>query len=389
MRGPSRTLLVRCAAASIIAFYAAEVWLLVTQPGGLPSPSSIALNRRQPLPAGFDVRTPIKVVSDLRAKGVDASPYPFRSFLSGATAAGHPRPLAGRSNAVTVFCNEEGKYQLYRSDRYGFNNPDFVWAQPVDIVVVGDSYVHGSCVHPTQTLVGQLRKTGHRVINLGISESGPLSELAILREYAAPKAPRYVFWCFYEGNDLLDLAQEMREHALTKYLAPLYSQHLMSRQPAIDRKVDSLTASIIESVLNADRRRPAKYIRHVLRLTTLRYSLRIATAPGRPVAQATDSEFEHVLIMARDHVRSWGGELIVVYLPAYYRYAQGDEKQSYQYDEIVNIVKRAGLSMVDGAQVFSSLPNPKTLWRGPRSHYTPRGYQLLAENIAQHINEIR
>ena len=31
--------------------------------------------------------------------------------------------------------------QIYTADRYGFNNPDTIYDQPADLVVVGDSFV--------------------------------------------------------------------------------------------------------------------------------------------------------------------------------------------------------------------------------------------------------
>ena len=36
-------------------------------------------------------------------------------------------PLSGISNSKTIHCNESGYYSIYKSDRYGFNNPDYDW----------------------------------------------------------------------------------------------------------------------------------------------------------------------------------------------------------------------------------------------------------------------
>ena len=38
-------------------------------------------------------------------------------------------PLSGVSNSITINCNENGYYTLFRSDRYGFNKPDKEWDQ--------------------------------------------------------------------------------------------------------------------------------------------------------------------------------------------------------------------------------------------------------------------
>ena len=36
-------------------------------------------------------------------------------------------PLSSISNSKTIYCNENGYWVIYRSDRFGFNNPDDVW----------------------------------------------------------------------------------------------------------------------------------------------------------------------------------------------------------------------------------------------------------------------
>ena len=42
--------------------------------------------------------------------------------------------------------NESGYYSIYKSDRYGFNNPDYVWDKnEIDLVIIGDSFAHGAC----------------------------------------------------------------------------------------------------------------------------------------------------------------------------------------------------------------------------------------------------
>ena len=92
-------------------------------------------------------------------------------------------PLSGISNKLTIFCNESGYWKAYKSDRYGFNNPDKEWDKlHFDFVLIGDSYTLGTCVHEKDTIAGQLRNKTE-VLNLGYSGNGPLLEYATLREY--------------------------------------------------------------------------------------------------------------------------------------------------------------------------------------------------------------
>ena len=62
------------------------------------------------------------------------------------------------SNSKIIFCNEPGYFTIYHSDRNGFNNPDNVWAEEqLDIVMLGDSYVHGACVNQGDDMAAQVR----------------------------------------------------------------------------------------------------------------------------------------------------------------------------------------------------------------------------------------
>src|SRR5690349_11863792 len=56
-------------------------------------------------------------------------------------------PLGNRSRAFTLGCNEgdQRDYPILHTDRYGFNNDDSVYAYPDRILIVGDSFAHGSC----------------------------------------------------------------------------------------------------------------------------------------------------------------------------------------------------------------------------------------------------
>ena len=68
-------------------------------------------------------------------------------------------PLAGISNSNTIFCNENGYFSSYLSDRYGFNNPDVEWDKKnIDYILLGDSFVQGACVDRPNDIASNLRK---------------------------------------------------------------------------------------------------------------------------------------------------------------------------------------------------------------------------------------
>jgi hypothetical protein len=102
---------------------------------------------------GFDSRSVLEVVRDLRAQGTPAVPALLSSY---ARASGSELvPLGGLADADTVFCNESGAYVVYRSDSDGFNNPPDA-AGDVDFVVLGDSFAHGQCVPQGMDVAGRI-----------------------------------------------------------------------------------------------------------------------------------------------------------------------------------------------------------------------------------------
>ena len=93
--------------------------------------------------------------------------------------------LSGISNSETIYCNENGYYSIYQSDRYGFNNPDENWdKKEIEYRLVGDSFVHGAWVNRPNDMASVLETLSNKsTLNLGYSGNGPLIEYATLREY--------------------------------------------------------------------------------------------------------------------------------------------------------------------------------------------------------------
>ena len=148
-------------------------------------------------------------------------------------------PLSNISNSQTMFCNENGYYSIYLSDRYGFNNPDNEWdSEEIEYLLVGDSFTHGACVNRPDDIASVLRLLSNKsVLNLGYSGNGPLIEYATLKEYLIPKV-KNILWIYYEGNDLEDLKNELKLKTLKRYLKDNnFKQDLIFKQKEIDKLV--------------------------------------------------------------------------------------------------------------------------------------------------------
>ena len=145
-------------------------------------------------------------------------------------------PLGGISKSKIAFCNDNGKSILFDSDEYGFNNPKGLYSGKIliEIVLVGGSFVQGSCVESQDNIAGVLTSHNKNVINLGFGGNRPLIVLATIREYASVIKPKKVFWFYYEGNDLGGLKHEKQSSFLVKYLNPDFTQNLIAKQDIID-----------------------------------------------------------------------------------------------------------------------------------------------------------
>lgn len=94
-----------------------------------------------------------------------------------------------------------------RYDAQGFRNepPLEDW----EVAVAGDSFVElGHLPYEALWTTRLARRLGCRVRNLGVSNTGPLTQLHYLRKFGWAPSTRRVVLVFYEGNDFSDLRAE-------------------------------------------------------------------------------------------------------------------------------------------------------------------------------------
>jgi hypothetical protein len=135
-------------------------------------------------------------------------------------------PIATHPNSVLIgFKEGDGtNWPVHTSDQYGYFNDPLWWNAP-ELVVVGDSFV--SCEHlQTNSITLQLRQRGIRAVNVGLTGSGPLLQLAALKSqwWCLSHSVKRIVWVLYEGNDYQDAMEEneVKEYrdALTMFHYP-------------------------------------------------------------------------------------------------------------------------------------------------------------------------
>jgi hypothetical protein len=343
-----------------------------------------------------DTRTKLEVLDELRKKGLDSYPAirnPWSLWGSVRVSGNEVVPFGGISGVTTILCNESGTWATYLADEHGFNNPPGLWSHPTwDIVVVGDSFAHGNCVNPGDTITGVIRLKHPRTVNLGMGANGPLIELATIKEYLPAKRPRAVLWLYYEGNDLHDLVKERRSEILTKYLSGDFSQNLVGQQSEIDRALRALVDRATEQERGLTWRysRPVK----IATLSAIRVSLGLASGQVDADVNIDLGLFEEVLVEAKRFVSSWGGEVVFVYLPGVARFS-GQPLNSYarQRDAVLRTVSSRDIPIVDVQALFESQDDPLGLFTSRarfRSyysdwHYSEKGYRLAADALVKRL----
>jgi len=380
----------------------------------------------------LDPRNSYEVVRDLRASGINAFPafiVADRKRWSGERIFQEVEmiwPLAGISNHTIVHCNESGYWAIYESDGFGFNNPSGLWKDSVDVLLLGDSFVHGACVPEGKDIGGRLRDDLPRTLNLGQRGNGPLLNLATLREYGRAVKPRQVVWFYTEGNDLINLRKERLNPFIKQYLSPDFSQDLMSRQHDIDRVIKWMTDVHWARLSKLTEVTWKDHIRFIVTLRSLRKRLGLEVTETKrdsrwkirraisklnevqggeqniptsdQVGESSlatvinpqhreyfdeEAQFVEILEKASDEVESWGGSLHFVYLPSARRYVGSLTGPLVSREPLLEAISEAlDIDIIDGHEIFKVAGDPMRFFPFRQGgHYNSQGYAEIAKEI--------
>jgi hypothetical protein len=184
-----------------------------------------------------------------------------------------------------------------------------------------------------------------------------------------------VLWLYYEGNDLADLNEELKNKILGKYLHNKeFKQNLKFKQNQIDQLLNDF-------IKRGDKIYNAEIIKFI-KLSNIR-TLLLQSTP-KPLTPPPP-ELVIILKSAKELVEANNAKLYFIYLPSYERYLKMlkiDFKQ-----EIKNIVIDLGIEFIDiDKEVFKKENNPLKLFPFERpGHYNVEGYKKVALKIYEKI----
>ncbi len=356
----------------------------------------------------FDTRTPLQVLEDLKNTGeeyylvVQASS--FRRLYNRPLLINEKEviPFGGVANVNTLLCNESGTYVTYDSDEFGFNNPPGVWKNKnkTNLYFVGDSFTQGRCVPREDTFVDRVRKQFPDTIAMGISNNGPLSELGSLREYLHDLKTSYVFWMYFEGNDLTNLNEEKGSPILMNYLEPNFSQQLKKNFGAINASLKSYMNTLVEEEKNKIHKTQIKEETKNIWQNMWTHPLNFFFPSIYSLAKKTftlkkenykflvDMElFEKVMRQAKSFVNETGGKLVFVYLPSYESFAGLKTIGALAKKDVLQIIEKINVDFIDMEAEFEKLKDPKSVFPfRKKNHYNVLGNFLIAEQIIKYLH---
>ena len=312
--------------------------------------------------------------------------------------------LSGLQNSKILMCNESGYWAKYYSDRYGFNNPDNVWERKnIDIVFIGDSFTKGECVNQGNEISSQLRKLQNlNIINLGWQGTGPLRQFATYREFIKDKQTKYIFWVYFEENDLDDLLRERNNKILMEYFNNAsFNQNLMSSY--IKKKVFNLILNKHDEFMkkefeiNDNIKRYTNLINYIKLYKTRQIILGnlhkkfFENKNNLLIKNYKDEnlDFYFKLFDKLSDELSKNTKIVLVYLPKEkYGFTSGFDRSSKIKRTILSELEKRNIDIIDiDTKIKDNFFNPGDLY--PKQHvgmhFNEKGYKFIAKKINEYL----
>lgn len=341
----------------------------------------LASNRNNPNPTYFPTISPSSFLLDpsfldLVRTGRPALP---RYFF----------PLTNISYVKSVYCNESGRWMIFNTDAYGFNNNNRMWAKNVaKDILLGDSFAQGACIYDNKNASYfynvEIRPDGPYLLNLGMGGTGPLVQLAILKEFGRLIKPRKIYWLFYQGNDFsINIPMESKSLALRQYLKPSHSQRITEFQSNYSQKMKNLLAHRFEKI---DSSASAKNKTSIVSIISLHHLRNLAGLTSCPIK---DKEaIDHLRTIYRSaHVfsKSINSHISIVYLPSIgskCTIIDANSHSTWLRNTVRQAALDAGLNFYDFTEFARIHGRLSEIFYYPGSHYNHTGYKLLAEYLS-------
>lgn len=279
-----------------------------------------------------------------------------------------------------------------RYDRHGFRNDAEL--DQAAIVVVGDSLVEGAEVRQPMLMTTRLQALmGVRVANLGTMGYGPQQELLVAKRYAMRLHPTTLVWMFYEGNDLRDMDDYVRDRARFSSLMEHYAS-LWQR---------SLTRNTLEGVARLYRGcvpDPLLVKQHIkvqvngnVRPVYVLDAMQTVSPKEEEALRQLKAILSEVYQLCREH----GMRLVVVFAPQEYRVyhglpqvvARSEEVEHWHVNTLPGRLSEISLAIAPDIQYLDLTPvlrqeaaKGTAVFFWDDTHWTAAGHRVAAEAVS-------
>jgi hypothetical protein len=300
-------------------------------------------------------------------------------------------PFGSIKNTNNIYCNENGYYSFFYSDKYGFRNNNKVWTnKEVDYLVIGDSNAHGACLNDKDTIInifGNLSQS--KILNLSAGGSSTLMQYAILKEYF--KKTKKILIFFSEVNDLYELEEELKNSILKKYLNENFSQNLTSKQNEIDLFLKNFLVEETRQYENINIKNNIKVIKkkfifkNYIKLINTRYSLFHRPKEKKIYYdKKLFNNFEDIVIKINTFAKKNNSKLYFIYLPSFMSFVDNSNYNPENRMKIKKIIKSLDIEIIDMNQyVFKKKRNALSLFPfgNVNGHYNIQGSLKIAHAL--------
>ena len=305
-------------------------------------------------------------------------------------------PLSGIANKLTIYCNENGYYSKYFSDRYGFNNDNEVWDNDnIDIMILGDSYAHGACVNRPDDLTSQLKLISQKnVVTVGYEGNGPLLSYAAFKEFSSDKKLDKVVYIFNESNDFNEIKREINNKILKRYLDDTkFSQSITSKQKMVDKIIYENLLNYYEQFLkNASNKKKIEYkesisviIKRFIFFYRVRYQLNEKFAFDEEDFEPLEKIFKNYKKISKER----NFDFYIIFMPSFQRLVNKLEVN--RLAKAKEIAEKNNIEYLDVHEdIFGKMQNSLQIlpfeMKGKIDDLNAKGYRIIANEVLDMIN---
>ena len=355
----------------------------------------------------FDVRSQEQVYVDLKSKNESIKPgflyakhFSNLKIFKKAKRNNEIIPFRGPINSLTVSCAEDLQYKLIKNDKYGFKNNNFIYENKIQNFLLGDSYAEGLCENNKNDIAGHLNEKKNYTINFGVTGTGPLISLAILREFGNYFKPKNVIYLYFEGNDLDELNYEKEDTTLSNYLNDNFNQDYFNKYDDIksflikaEQETEKIIYSKSKNIFLQNKKNKfdilKAHLKDILEINNLRNIFKYKILKKQEEFYDLNLLYKIVEKM-NDDTKKWNGNYIFVYVPTWSRYFTKFTKYDAKIDlkkEIINNLNSKNIKVLDLTNYFNEIDNIEQYYPlGFLGHFNSKGYKKIAEIIEKSLD---